>query len=132
MNLKFDTDLLRQKDINLQFLLQEDSIKKLELRNRMDQHQTPKNKDTEENTAYEDELHQPFDMVCQIITEHKHISAINPARNSVLQVQHEPNLALQHQPSLIYQLRPREFYVVVRIFDTKHVQWHSTKQDLRL
>jgi len=43
----------------------------------MDQHQTPKNKDNEENTAYEDKPQQPLDMACQILTERKHISAIN-------------------------------------------------------
>jgi len=94
MNSNSDTDCLRQKDINLQFLLQDDSINKSELRNRMDQHQTPKNKD-KENTTYEDKLHQPLAMAYQTIIECKHLSATNPTRNSVLQVQHEANLASQ-------------------------------------
>ena len=46
MNLKSYTDCLHQKkDLNLQFLFQDDSINKSQFRNRMDQYQTPKNKD---------------------------------------------------------------------------------------
>jgi len=47
MNLNSYTDCLRQKDLNLQFLFQDDSINKSELRNRMDQYYNPKNKDNE-------------------------------------------------------------------------------------
>jgi len=46
------------------------------------------------------------------------LSAINPTQNSVLQVQHEANLASQYQLLLIYQLRPRQFHARTCNFDT--------------
>jgi len=49
-----------------------------------------------ENTTHEDKLHQLPAMAYKTITECKHLSAINLTQNSVLQVQHEANVASQY------------------------------------
>jgi len=48
------------------------------------------------NTTHEDKLHRLPATVYKTIIECKHLSAINLTQNSVLQVQHEANLALQY------------------------------------
>jgi len=70
------------------------------------------------NTTHKDKLHPLPAMAYITIIECKHSSAINPSQNSVLQVQHEANLASQYELSLIYQLRRRQFYARPCNFDT--------------
>jgi len=48
------------------------------------------------NTKHKDKLHQLLAMAYKTIIECKHSSAINLTQNSVLQVQHEANLASQY------------------------------------
>jgi len=59
------------------------------------------------NTTHDDKSHRLPVMAHKTIIEGKYTYAINPSQNSVLQGQHEANLALQYELLLIHQLRYR-------------------------
>jgi len=69
------------------------------------------------NTTHEDKFHHLPAMAYKMIIECKHSYAINPSQNSVLQAQHEANLASQYELSLIHQLRRRQFHARTCNFD---------------